>query len=47
MGNNGTIKLRAGEAERIAAYLARVVPKSLDEQAELLAFVKRLQGGRP
>ena len=40
------MKLKDGEAARIAAYLSRVVPNGPNEQAELLALVKRLQGGR-
>ena len=40
------VKLKDGEALRVAAFLARVVPRSPAEQAELLAMVKRLQGGR-
>lgn len=40
------IKLKEPEAARVAALLSRVVPKSEAEAAELLAYIKRLQGGR-
>lgn len=41
-----TVKLREGEAARIAAYLQRVVPRGQAEADELHALIKRLEGGR-
>ena len=38
------MKLRDGEAQRIADYLQRVVPKGPQEHAELFALIKRLRG---
>lgn len=40
------MKLEPGEAERIAAYLQRVIPRGTAEADELHALVKRLEGGR-
>ena len=38
------MKLKDGEAARIADYLSRVVPKGPNEEAELESFIKRLRG---
>ena len=40
--SKGRVKVTDAQAERIASYLARVVPRSPAEQAELLAMVKAL-----
>lgn len=45
-GGIRTVTLTTHEANRIAALLARVVPTSTNEQAEVLTLVELLQGGR-
>lgn len=45
-GTVSKVKLEPGEAARIAAFLARVVPHGPKEADELHAIIKRLQGGR-
>ena len=40
--SKGRVKVTDAQAQRIAQYLARVVPRSPAEQAELLAMVKAL-----
>lgn len=40
--SKGRVKVTDAQAARIAQYLERVVPKSLAEQAELLAIHRAL-----
>ena len=44
--SSNTVKLKTAEAARVASFLARVVPLSAEEQAELYAYIVRLNGGR-